>query len=76
MTHTQVWIAIVISMGLAQAATAEMVEKTGRFSGVQVTYKVVLPTGYLKNSLPPQSAHSQLHHWQHALQQKKHLLKL
>ena len=46
MTHTLVWIAIVISMGLAQAATAEMVEKTGRFSGVQVTYKVVLPTGY------------------------------
>ena len=30
---------------------------------------------YLKNSLPPQSAQSQLHHWQHALQQKKRLLK-
>lgn len=46
MTRTSVWIAIALSAGVVDAAPAEMVEKTGRFSGVQVTYKVVLPTGY------------------------------
>jgi poly(3-hydroxybutyrate) depolymerase len=30
----------------APRASAEMIEKTGRFGGLQVTYKVVLPNGY------------------------------
>jgi poly(3-hydroxybutyrate) depolymerase len=30
----------------AQPAAAEMIEKSGRFGGMQVTYKVVLPNGY------------------------------
>jgi poly(3-hydroxybutyrate) depolymerase len=32
--------------GLATPAAAEMVEKTGRFGGLDVTYKVVLPNAY------------------------------
>ena len=39
-------IAVVIGCASAQPAAAEMIEKSGRFGGMQVTYKVVLPDGY------------------------------
>ena len=38
-------IAIVL-LGLVPVASAEMIEKSGRFGGLDVTYKVVLPNGY------------------------------
>ena len=38
-------IAIVL-LGLVPVASAEMIEKGGRFGGLDVTYKVVLPNGY------------------------------
>lgn len=41
------WIAFaVLACGLPHTAYAEMIEKSGRFGGLQVTYKVVLPPGY------------------------------
>ncbi len=39
-------IAVAIGCASAQPAAAEMIEKSGRFGGMQVTYKVVLPTAY------------------------------
>lgn len=36
----------ILLCSLATPARAELVEKTGRFGGLPVTYKVVLPTGY------------------------------
>jgi poly(3-hydroxybutyrate) depolymerase len=39
-------IAVVIGCAGAPPAAAEMIEKSGRFGGRQVTYKVVLPNGY------------------------------
>jgi poly(3-hydroxybutyrate) depolymerase len=38
-------IALLLSLA-SQPASAEMIEKSGRFGGLQVTYKVVLPNGY------------------------------
>lgn len=38
--------AVVLVCGLANRAAAEMVEKSGRFGGLPVTYKVVLPPGF------------------------------
>ena len=38
-------IAIALLVGAAHTS-AEMVETTGRFGGMPVTYKVVLPAGY------------------------------
>ena len=32
--------------GLSRAASGEMIEKTGTFAGLRVTYKVVLPDGF------------------------------
>ena len=41
------WIAFaVLACGLPHTAYAEMIEKSGRFGGLQVTYKVGLPPGY------------------------------
>ena len=37
---------LVVLCGVASPASAELVERTGKFGGLQVTYKVVLPTGY------------------------------
>lgn len=43
----QILIATLLgSAVLASTARAEMVEKTGTFAGLKVTYKVVLPNGY------------------------------
>ena len=39
-------MALALVCGVAQPAAAEMIEKTGTFGGLQVTYKVVLPAGY------------------------------
>jgi poly(3-hydroxybutyrate) depolymerase len=39
-------IALVALLGLATGASADMIEKSGRFGGLEVTYKVVLPNGY------------------------------
>jgi poly(3-hydroxybutyrate) depolymerase len=39
-------LALIVSSAVASTASAELVEKTGRFGGLQVTYKVVLPAGY------------------------------
>jgi poly(3-hydroxybutyrate) depolymerase len=39
-------VILVVLCGLASPASAELVERTGKFGGLQVTYKVVLPTGY------------------------------
>ena len=38
--------AVVLVCGFTSQAAAEMVEKSGTFGGLQVTYKVVLPAGY------------------------------
>ena len=41
------WLAAaVLACVLPHTAAAEMIEKSGRFGGLQVTYKVVLPPGY------------------------------
>jgi poly(3-hydroxybutyrate) depolymerase len=37
---------LLLALMTAAPASAEMIEKTGRFGGLQVTYKVVLPPGY------------------------------
>lgn len=39
-------IAIVVLLGVVTEASSEMIEKRGRFGGLDLTYKVVLPTGY------------------------------
>ena len=39
-------LAVVLICGFAPQASADMIEKSGRFGGLQVTYKVVLPAGY------------------------------
>jgi poly(3-hydroxybutyrate) depolymerase len=38
--------ALAALLGTALPASAEMIEKSGRFGGLEVTYKVVLPNGY------------------------------
>jgi len=43
---TRAVFAALVSSLLATTACAELVEKTGRFGGLEVTYKVVLPPGY------------------------------
>jgi len=45
-TLSRVAIALVLIFSLTHVAMAEMIEKTGRFGGLQVTYKVVLPPAY------------------------------
>src|SRR2546429_9329288 len=35
-----------LAVGWARPASAELLEKTGTFDGLRVTYKVVLPDGY------------------------------
>jgi poly(3-hydroxybutyrate) depolymerase len=45
-TLTTTIAAVACLPALVTPAAAEMVEKTGSFSGLQVTYKVVLPNGY------------------------------
>jgi poly(3-hydroxybutyrate) depolymerase len=39
-------VAALMMCGITQQAAAEMVERTGTFGGLKVTYKVVLPSGY------------------------------
>lgn len=39
-------VAALVLSGVVRPASAEMIEKSGRFGGLQVTYKVVLPDGY------------------------------
>ena len=39
-------VVLVLLGGCAHVSTAEMVERSGRFGGLEVTYKVVLPPGY------------------------------
>ena len=39
-------VVLVLLCGCVHVATAEMVERSGRFGGLEVTYKVVLPPGY------------------------------
>jgi poly(3-hydroxybutyrate) depolymerase len=36
----------VLVLAIARSASADLVEKTGRFGGLQVTYKVLLPPGF------------------------------
>jgi poly(3-hydroxybutyrate) depolymerase len=38
--------ATILACGAPQIAQAEVIEKSGRFGGLQVTYKVALPPGY------------------------------
>jgi poly(3-hydroxybutyrate) depolymerase len=45
-TLMRVAVVAVLASGLASPAGAELVERTGTFGGLQVTYKVVLPAGY------------------------------
>lgn len=42
----RVTMVLVLVCGFAARASAEMIEKSGRFGGLDVTYKVVLPPGY------------------------------
>lgn len=45
--YRPVWLAaLVLCMSTVAPARAEMVERTGTFGGLQMTYEVVLPTGY------------------------------
>jgi poly(3-hydroxybutyrate) depolymerase len=44
-TLLAIWTLLLLT-GPATDATAELIEKTGRFGGLQVTYKVLLPPGY------------------------------
>jgi poly(3-hydroxybutyrate) depolymerase len=46
------WMFVLVS-ALASPAAAELVEKSGRFGGLQVTYKVVLPNGYVPGRAYP-----------------------
>jgi poly(3-hydroxybutyrate) depolymerase len=39
-------LALLLCLAAAPIASAEMVQRTGTFGGVQLTYKVVLPSGY------------------------------
>jgi poly(3-hydroxybutyrate) depolymerase len=39
-------LAVFVMAGFGSPAAAELVEKAGKFGGLQVTYKVVLPSGY------------------------------
>ncbi len=46
MSRTAIWAAALLLVLSARASVAEVIEKTGTFGGLQVTYKVVLPQGY------------------------------
>jgi poly(3-hydroxybutyrate) depolymerase len=39
-------LALLVAAAVAHSAAAEMVEKSGTFGGLRLTYKVLLPTGY------------------------------
>ena len=41
-----VLIAALVATGLSRPSSAEILERTGVFEGLTVTYKVVLPAGY------------------------------
>ena len=37
---------LALVLGMASSAAAEMIEKRGRFGGLDLTYKVVLPPNF------------------------------
>ena len=43
---SRITLALTLALAAAQPASAAMIEKTGRFGGLQITYKVLLPPGY------------------------------
>lgn len=52
-TWTTIVVAAAIVAASSRVARAELVEKTGTFAGLRVTYKVVLPDGYNASNTYP-----------------------